>query len=446
MADEVTVAFAGGGTGGHIYPGLAVADSLRECASEKNVSIKICWIGCSKGMDKTIVEKNVDANGKRSADVFYGIPAGKLRRYFSLENLIDVFKIIAGFFASLAILARIKPVLLFSKGGFVSVPPCAAARILGIPVFTHESDFTPGLATKLNSASAKNIFVSSEETIRFLNAVAQKKAVVTGNPVRPVFYEASRERGLAFLGLSGGDASASAGVSASASAFAGGDASANAGVSASADASKKPLLVVVGGSSGALQINNLVRENLVWLCERFVVVHQTGKNVSPVGDASASASASASANASANGGEAFASGEASASGASANAQNYKPYEFIYSEMPDVLCAADVILSRAGANSLWECAALSKPLVLIPLCGSGTRGDQEDNAKYFADRGAAIVLDREDANSEKLRAALTEMLDAQKRERFAKACGEVAGGERPAEKIASLLFEEMGEKI
>lgn len=431
MTEKVTVAFAGGGTGGHIYPGLAVADSLREYAVLKNISVEICWIGSSNGTDKTIVEKNVDARGVRSADVFYAIPAGKLRRYFSLENLIDVFKIFAGFFASLAILGRIKPALLFSKGGFVSVPPCAAARVLGIPVFTHESDFTPGLATKLNSASAKKIFVSAEETVRYLGAAAQKKAVVTGNPVRPVFYSASKERGLAFLGLSD-SAGGAAGTS--------GDAGASAGSSAGAgDESQKPLLVVVGGSSGALQINNLVRENLAWLCERFVVVHQTGKNAASfvgaagaVGGATGATGASSSASASAS----------AATSASASAADYKPYEFIYSEMPDVLCAADVILSRAGANSLWECAALAKPLVLIPLCGSGTRGDQEDNAQYFAERGAAIVLDREDANSERMRAALTEMLDADKRKRFAESCGAVARGERAVEKIAKLLLDEI----
>lgn len=431
MTEKVTVAFAGGGTGGHIYPGLAVADSLREYAVSKNIDVEICWIGSSNGTDKTIVEKNVDARGVRSADVFYAIPAGKLRRYFSLENLIDVFKIFAGFFASLAILGRIKPALLFSKGGFVSVPPCAAARVLGIPVFTHESDFTPGLATKLNSASAKKIFVSAEETVRYLGAAAQKKAVVTGNPVRPVFYSASKERGLAFLGLSD-SAGGAAGTS--------GDAGASAGSSAGAgDESQKPLLVVVGGSSGALQINNLVRENLAWLCERFVVVHQTGKNAASfvgatgaVGGATGATGASSSASASAS----------AATSASASAADYKPYEFIYSEMPDVLCAADVILSRAGANSLWECAALAKPLVLIPLCGSGTRGDQEDNAQYFAERGAAIVLDREDANSERMRAALTQMLDADKRKRFAESCGAVARGERAVEKIAKLLLDEI----
>lgn len=431
---KITVAFAGGGTGGHIYPGLAVADSLRELADKKNIQLEICWIGSSSGMDRNIVEKNFDANSHRSADVFYGIPAGKLRRYFSWQNFIDVFKILGGLISSIFILLKIKPAVLFSKGGFVSVPPCAAARLLGIPVFTHECDFTPGLATKLNSKFAKKIFVSYDETIKYLNASARKNAIVTGNPVRPVFYNANAERGKAFV--SGSSFASGGGVSAGGNHSAGGSASASGESVSAGGKSGKPLLVVIGGSSGAAQINELVRENLSWLCERFVVVHQTGKNAAAT-KSSASGNSSAGENSSASE-SSFANCEA----ASTVAENYKPYEFIYSEMPDVLSAADVILSRAGANSLWECAVLGKPLVLIPLCGSGTRGDQEDNAKYFEERGAAIVLDREDATSENLQKALSSMLDAKKRSEFSAACGSLANGEPASKKIAALILNEI----
>ncbi|MDR2468781.1 MAG: glycosyltransferase, partial [Spirochaetaceae bacterium] len=133
----IHVAFTGGGTGGHIYPGLAVAAYLRTQGD-----CRLCWIGSDKGMDKAIVED--------AGIPFFGIPAGKLRRYFSLQNCADAFKVGAGFFTAGKILKQEKPDLLFSKGGFVSVPPCAAAASLGIPVFTHESDFSPGLATKIN--------------------------------------------------------------------------------------------------------------------------------------------------------------------------------------------------------------------------------------------------------------------------------------------------------
>ncbi len=382
-SDCITVAFTGGGTGGHIYPGLAVADEFRALCDERGVQLKIHWIGNSKGMDADIVSKNVDGQGRRSADFFYGIPSGKLRRYLSFQNLLDIFKILAGTVKAFFLLKKIKPALLFSKGGFVSVPPCFCARLLKIPVYTHECDFTPGLATRINSKSAKKILVSYEETKKYLSAEAQKKAVVTGNPVRPVFYSADAARGLGFLGI---------------------------------ERKQKPVLLVVGGSLGARQINALVRENLGWLCERFTVVHQMG-----AGNADESAAASL-------------SPELRAS--------YKPYAFIYAEMPDVIAASDVVLSRAGANSIWECAALGKPLVLVPLCGSGTRGDQEDNAAFFDRNDAAIVLARENANGEKLRAALSAMLDDGTRRKFSDCSMHLAGGTRPAQKIAALLCEEL----
>ncbi|MBR1720940.1 MAG: glycosyltransferase, partial [Treponema sp.] len=153
-----TFVFAGGGTGGHIYPGLAVADELRALASESGKEINIVWLGNSSGMDKNLVEKS------GSVDSFVGIPSGKLRRYFSIKNFVDFFKIFAGTVKSFFVLMKLRPAVLFSKGGFVSVPPCFAASILRIPVFTHECDFTPGLATRLNSRFATNILVSYEET------------------------------------------------------------------------------------------------------------------------------------------------------------------------------------------------------------------------------------------------------------------------------------------
>lgn len=376
------IAFAGGGTGGHIYPGLAVADEFRAICKKNGKTARVYWIGNSRGMDKNIVEKNVDSDGERSADFFYGIPSGKLRRYFSIQNFFDIFKIFAGFVVSFFILLRIKPYVLFSKGGFVSVPPCLAAKMLKIPVYTHECDFTPGLATRLNSRSAKHILLSYKETEAYLSESARNKSVVTGNPVRPVFYSADAEKGLKFLNI---------------------------------QKKEKPVLLVVGGSLGAKQLNNLVRENIQWLCERFVVVHQTGeKNVDDAEITRDSAEIR---------------------------ENYKPFAFIYKEMPDVISCADVVVSRSGANSIWECSVLSKAMVLVPLCGSGTRGDQEDNALFFEKNGAAVVLGRNNANSENLRTALTMFLDENTRKKYAEKNGNLSAGKRPAEKIAELLYKE-----
>lgn len=376
------VVFAGGGTGGHIYPGIAVADSLNLLAKEKNVELEIHWIGNSKGMDRSIVEKNLESCGG-SISAFHGIPCGKLRRYFSFQNFIDLFKICAGLIKSFFILKKINPDCMFSKGGFVSVPPCKAARLLGIPFFTHECDFTPGLATRLNSSGAKKVLVSYEETKEYFGPAVQSKCVVTGNPVRPVFYSDETEEGRKFLGID--------------------------------SENKKPVLLVLGGSLGALQINNLVVENLEMLKKNYIVVHQTGKKFA---DENA---------------KIMESGD----------DSYKPFSFIYSQMPSVIQAADVVLSRSGANSLWECAVCAKPMILVPLCGNGTRGDQVDNARNFEKQGGAIVLAGADANSENLLKALDSMLDAESRKKYSENCRKICGSEIPSHKIASLVMEEMG---
>ena len=378
------VFFTGGGTGGHIYPGLAVADELKSIAVSNNYDIKICWIGCSKGMDKNIVEKATGPDGNPTINKFFGIPSGKLRRYFSLKNFSDLFRILGGFIAAFHILRREKPGVLFSKGGFVSVPPCLAAKLLHIPVYTHECDFTLGLANRLNFKSADFMFVSYDETKNRLSAADQNRVIVTGNPVRPVFYKTDVTNGRKFLGLNENGENA------------------------------KPVLLVLGGSSGARQVNKLVYENIDFLCSNYTVVHQTGLLNSD--------------------------DDKSAELVEKYGESYKPYNFIYKEMPDVVSAADVILSRAGANSIWEAAVLKKPMVLIPLCGSGTRGDQVDNAEFFRSRGAAEVLLGAEADSEHLKLELTKMLDSQKRDAYSEALQKMTEGELPAQKIARILFE------
>ncbi|MBP5603073.1 MAG: UDP-N-acetylglucosamine--N-acetylmuramyl-(pentapeptide) pyrophosphoryl-undecaprenol N-acetylglucosamine transferase [Treponema sp.] len=377
------IAFTGGGTAGHIYPGLAVADELKALAHKENKEITINWIGCSKGMDRQIVEKAIGADGKATADAFYGIPSGKLRRYLSWQNFTDLFRIIAGYFSARRILKKLKPAFLFSKGGFVSVPPVLAAKHLGIPVYTHECDFTLGLANRINFKSAKKMFVSYEETKTRLPQADQERVEVTGNPVRPVMYNADADKGLEYLKI---------------------------------EKTHPPILLVLGGSSGARQINSLVYENLDFLCKHFIVVHQTGL---------------------------------------LNADDkieqelkqkyqgyYKPYQFIYKEMPDVIAAADIILSRAGANSLWEAAVLAKPMLLIPLCGSGTRGDQVDNAKFFEEKNAAVVLVGEEANSQSLCNKLEKMLEEKTRNEYALNVKNMVGTKRPALAIAELLYKEI----
>ena len=381
-----TVVFTGGGTGGHIYPGLAVADELKKL----DPALRIVWFGSSSGRDREMVCANKNERGLPSADSFVGIPSGKLRRYFSLSNVLDLFKVIAGFFVSLFYLAKIKPAAVFSKGGFVSVPPCAAAKFLRVPVYTHECDFSPGLATRINSRFASRILLSYEESRRFFPERMRNMLLVTGNPVRPVFYTADAEKGLLFLGL--------------------------------AHTEHKPILLVLGGSSGARQINNLVFENIDWLCERFTVVHQTGKGAD------------------------FEKARALAE--SAERCRYMPYDFIYNDMPDVLCACDIVFSRSGANTLWESAVCAKPMLLLPLAGSGTRGDQAENAAWFEKRGAALVCDSlkdERSLSDEIKSALEKVRDERFRLSMGKCALKAVGTEKSARKIADMLYGSINKK-
>ncbi len=378
----IKIVFAGGGTGGHIFPGLAVADELKELANQSSVPLEIIWIGNKKGMDYSIIEKNLISNGG-SVSRFYGIPCGKLRRYFSLQNFLDLFKIFFGFIKSFVILKKLKPSFLFSKGGFVSVPPCFACKLLKIPYFTHECDFTPGLATRLNSKAAKNILVSYSDTLKFFGENLSKKCIVTGNPVRPVFYKDLAAEGLSFLSISKNH--------------------------------DKLILLVLGGSLGASQINNLVVENLDWLTQNFIVVHQMG--------------------------QAFAKDNPELF--TLKNENYKPYDFISKEMASVLLCSDIVLSRAGANSICECAVAGKPMVLIPLCGNGTRGDQVDNAKYFEDQGAAFtIIGNQNVTAENLKIILENLKEEKVRASLSSSCKKLCGDERSSLKIAKLIFKEI----
>jgi UDP-N-acetylglucosamine--N-acetylmuramyl-(pentapeptide) pyrophosphoryl-undecaprenol N-acetylglucosamine transferase len=352
------IAFTGGGTGGHIYPGLAVAGFL-----QRQGPCRIFWIGSRAGIDRSIVEGGGIA--------FFGIPAGKLRRYFSFRNFLDVFKVLAGFFAARRILKREKPDLLFSKGGFVSVPPCLAAASLGIPLCTHESDLSPGLATRINARFAQRIFTSYENTAAFLPQRYKDRIRLTGNPIRPEFREADAAQGRAFLGIPPGER----------------------------------VLLVLGGSQGAREINDLVRTCVAELTKPYIVVHQTGWN--PSGDLAPS-------------------------------ERYRPYPYFAEEMPQVLAASELVLGRSGAGTLWECAALGRPMVLIPLSGSGTRGDQVENARVFEKAGAAAVLLGERVSPEALvETVLSIAQDEGKRAAMARASATIG-----AQDGAALIVQEM----
>ncbi len=351
------IIFTGGGTAGHVYPGLSVVESLKE----RDKDIEVLWIGAASGMEKDIVE---DAGIR-----FIGVPSGKLRRYFSLKNFTDLFKITAGFIKAFFIIGKFRPDLVFSKGGFVSVPPVAAAGLRRIAVFSHESDVSPGLATRLNKRWSEKIFVSYKKTLKYFPG---GRAELTGNPVRKAIYTADPQRGRALIGAGG-----------------------------------KKIIMVMGGSLGALQINQLIEELVPELCPNYVVVHQTGKH-SYEGEAP---------------------------------EGYKRYEYIGRELPDMLAASDLVISRAGASAIWEIAALGKASILIPLGTGASRGDQLLNAEIFRSSGASVVLEgrveADDLNKEIERIMNNDKL----RNDMAKSALNIANG-NPADLIADKILKRL----
>jgi len=328
------IAFTGGGTGGHIYPGLAVIQALKA----KSFEGRIVWIGSRKDLDRSIVEKE--------GIEYFAIPSGKLRRSLTLKNLADAFRVAAGFVTSRRLLATLKPALLFSKGGYVSVPPCRAAASLGIPYFTHESDTSPGLATRLNAGKAAKILLSWPKTASMLGAALQARIAIVGNPVRPSLFLGDTERGRKILGAPDG----------------------------------LPIVFFVGGSQGSRQVNDIVRAIRTHLEGKAFIAHQTGKELFDP---------------------------------AANAQKpgrYTALPYIGEEMSDILAASTIVAGRAGAGTVWESAALGKPMVLIPLAGSGTRGDQVENAEMAERAGAGICLGSEKASPENTLAAILGYLE------------------------------------
>ncbi len=302
------ILLTGGGTAGHVTPNIALLPHLKEAGFE------ISYVGSYTGMEKELIKaQNIP---------YYGISSGKLRRYLDLKNLSDPFKVIKGLGQAIRLIHKIKPDVIFSKGGFVSVPVVLAAKFCHVPAIIHESDLTPGLANKIAIPCATKVCCNFPETVKYL---PPKKAVLTGSPIR---RELLRGDAAAARSLCGFDES-------------------------------RPVLFVIGGSSGSVIINNVVREALPTLLERFQVIHMCGKgNLEPT---------------------------------LASTKGYHQIEYIGDELCDIFAMSDIVVSRAGANSICELLALRKPNLLIPLSAAASRGDQILNAGSFEKQGFSMVL-------------------------------------------------------
>ncbi len=346
------VVVAGGGTTGHVLPAVPVIERLREQGDT------VLFVGTNSGLEEELV--------KPLGIEFAGIAAGKLRRYWSLENVTDVFKIVAGVFQSIWLLLRRRPGVVFSKGGYVSFPVSFAAWLLRIPVVAHESDFSPGLANRLVMPFARVLCTSFAET---RVASGRLRVVHTGTPVRKELIQGERARGRSLSGAT----------------------------------DDTPLLVVTGGSLGADRLNAAVRDALPELLQIWHVFHAcgAGKKVASTED------------------------------------RYRQEEYVGEGWGDILAAADIVISRAGANALFELLTLRKPTLLVPLPATSSRGDQLENASYARENGYALVIEEEDLDTRSMIAAL-EKLDTE-RDKYGQA---LAGFQRQdsAEMIETVLRE------
>jgi len=313
------IVFTGGGTGGHLFPIVAVARELkRTYQSPDGLPLEMLFVGPSTIGDDILEKEGI---GKRF------ILAGKLRRYFSGHNFLDVFRVFIGFIQSLFIMFSYMPNVVFSKGGFGSVPVVLVAWLYRIPIMVHESDTVPGLSIRLAAKFSRRIAISFAHSATKFPA---KKTAVTGIPLREELLSGSKEQAKTLFQLVGG----------------------------------KPVVLVLGGSQGAKSINEIIFLALRGLLEKCEIIHQCGQE---------------------------------------NYEEYKTtigsnvpagYHFCpfldASQMSQALAAADLVVSRAGASTIFEIAACGKPSILIPLPHSASE-HQKLNAYEYARSGAALAL-------------------------------------------------------
>lgn len=312
------IVLTGGGTAGHVTPNIALIPALRQAGYE------IAYVGSYDGIEKKLI-----------ADFgipYTGISTGKFRRYLDVKNLTDPFRVLKGYSEAKKYLKEYRPDVVFSKGGFVSVPVVRAAAALKIPCIIHESDMTPGLANKLCFPVAEKVCCNFPETMEML---PEGKAVLTGSPIRSELAQGNKIAGLDMCGFT----------------------------------ANKPVIMVIGGSLGAANVNKAVREALPLLLEDFQVVHLCGKD--------------------------------KIDNLLLTTPGYKQFEYIKAELKDLFAMADLVISRAGANAICELLALKKPNILIPLPAASSRGDQLLNARSFESQGFSIVINEDDLTTELL---------------------------------------------
>lgn len=330
--DPLRLLIAGGGTGGHVLPAVAVIEELRR----RNIPMELLWVGSHKG---------VEGDFAAEQDIpFTPVQTGKLRRYLSVENILDAIRLPIGTVQAWNIVRRFKPDVIFGTGGSVSVPTVIAGHRRA-PVLTHEQTAQVGISNKIASRFVHKFACSYEETTRIARTM-HKDVVITGNPVRRSLMDGTKDRGLESFGMS----------------------------------ADLPLLFVTGGARGASAINERIEAMLPDILEVTQIVHQTGPaSANPDNERLSALRESL----------------------PENLRNrYQVRDMIRTEMADLYAAADLVIGRSGAGTVAELAFTGTPAILIPL--GGTWGDeQRKNAAILANADAALVLEQNETPAEKL---------------------------------------------
>ena len=371
MSDNpLRLIIAGGGTGGHVLPAIAVIDELRQ----RQAIADLLWIGSHTGLER-------DAAAAAGVP-FASIETGKLRRYFALQTVTDAARIPIGLAQARRLVRRFQPTVVFSTGGFVSVPTVVAARGRA-PVLTHEQTAILGLATRINARFANTVATSYERTARTASEL-HPRVLVTGNPVRASLVTGDRGRGRAHWQFD----------------------------------EALPLIYVTGGSLGASPLNQRVSALLPDLLDHALVLHQAG---------------AAAANH-----DAAELERRRASWPEARQQRYRVVEFVGPELADVYAAADLVVSRAGAGTVAELAYLGKPSILVPLPGTG--GDEQThNARLLAELGGAVLLPQSEATPDRLRSEILGLLASPERRVSMAAAARSVGRTDAAARLADAIL-------
>lgn len=307
------IIFTGGGSAGHVTLNLALIPLFLK------QGWNVAYIGSHKGIEKDLVAKFPEVK-------YYSIATGKLRRYFSWQNFLDMLKIPLGVLEAVWIVFRFKPDLIFSKGGFVSFPVVLAGKINGRPVVMHESDVTPGLANKMSLPFVTRFFTTFEDTSQYVKE--KSKIDCVGPVLTDRFVNGSKDRACAFCAFD----------------------------------PEKPVILVVGGSLGAKNLNEAIRRNLKLILQKYQIIHICGRGLTlPEMDQT----------------------------------GYRQYEYVDQELKDFMEAADVVISRAGSNAIFELLSLAKPMIMVPLSAGSSRGEQMLNARSFQRKGYGEVIADDD---------------------------------------------------